>query len=331
MEINRYVEKKFAQRVTWRCVKDVLGETGTASKMALILKQKDDGSIKRRIILDMKRSQGNSRAKTDESIVLPRLTDVVHILQEMWKPRGGDKGRRETNDDDDLEIYLVDLEDAFCHFPVRKEELRHCVAPDEHDRDALVWCAMLFGYKAAPLVMGRLSSALDPDGCTGKQTSKGDKARGDAVYSCSIWSEDQLEKGRTWIGCSIDVPVVQVGEPEVIVLGISRNMIDQVLETLKVWAAGGMGTVRDLRSTTGRLSWIGGILPRLCWTVNVIYAALGDVEKEQADGTEERRAAQREDQRKKIGLFPIKPLGGSTSGCSNSSRTPSRTSSGSRG
>lgn len=120
--------------------------------MALILKQKDDGSTKRRIILDMRRSQGNSRAKTDESIVLPRLTDVVHILQEMWKPRGGDKGRRETNDDDDVEIYLVDLKDAFCHFPVRKEELRH--------RDALVWCAMLLGHKAAPLIMGRLSSAL---------------------------------------------------------------------------------------------------------------------------------------------------------------------------
>ena len=115
--------------------------------------------------------------------------------------------------------------------------------------------------------------------------------------------------------------MVQVGEPEVIVLGISRNMIDEVLETLKVWAAGG----------TGKLSWIGGILPRLRWTVNVMYATLKDVEKEEADGTEERRAAQREDQRKKIGLFPIKRLGGSTSGCSNSSRSPSRISSGSRG
>ena len=127
--------------------------------MALILKQKEDGSVKRRIILDM-RSFGNSRAKTDERIVLPRLTDVVHMLQDMWKPRGGDNGHREFKEEDDFEIYLIDLEDAFCHFPVRKEELRHCVTPDEHDQDALVWTAMLFGYKAAPLIMGRLSSAL---------------------------------------------------------------------------------------------------------------------------------------------------------------------------
>ena len=159
LEINRYVEKNFARRVTWQWVKDVLGETGTVSKMALILKQKEDGSVKRRIILDM-RSFGNSRAKTDERIVLPRLTDVVHMLQDMWKPRGGDKGLRESKEEDDFEIYLIDLEDAFCHFPVRKEELRHCVTPDEHDQDALVWTAMLFGYKAAPLIMGRLSSAL---------------------------------------------------------------------------------------------------------------------------------------------------------------------------
>ena len=104
--------------------------------------------------------------------------------------------------------------------------------------------------------------------------------------------------------------MVQVGEPEVIALGISRNMIDQVLETLKVWAAGDMGTVRDRRSTTGRLSWIGGIIPRVRWTVNVMYATLKDMEKEQANDTEERQAAQREDQRKKIGLFPIEGLGG---------------------
>ena len=128
--------------------------------MAFILKQKEDGSIKRRIILDMRRSQGNARSKTDERIVLPRLTDVVHMLQEMWKPRGGDKGRRESTDEDDFEIYLIDLEDAFCHFPIRREELKHCVTRDEHDQESLVWTAMLFGYKAAPLIMGRLSSAL---------------------------------------------------------------------------------------------------------------------------------------------------------------------------
>ena len=89
MEINRYVEKKFAKRVSWEWVQRLLGQTGTVFKMALILKEKEDSSVKRCIILDMRRSFGNARAKVDEKIVLPRLTDVTAMLQNMWKPRGG--------------------------------------------------------------------------------------------------------------------------------------------------------------------------------------------------------------------------------------------------
>ena len=71
-----------------------------------------------------------------------------------------------------------------------------------------------------------------------------------------------------------------------------------------------MGTIKELRATTGRLSWVGGVLPRLRWTVNVLYATLAQVERDQKDGMEERRAAAREDTRSKTGLFPIKRLGG---------------------
>ncbi len=39
------------------------------------------------------------------------------------------------------------------------EELCHCVTPDETSDGCLLWVAMLFGYKAAPLIMARLSSA----------------------------------------------------------------------------------------------------------------------------------------------------------------------------
>jgi hypothetical protein len=84
----------------------------------------------------------------------------VTMLQDIWRRRGGSKAKRRDTNTDDFEFYLIDLSDAFCHFGVLKNELRHCVTPDEHDQDALVWCAMLFGYRAAPLLMGRLSSAL---------------------------------------------------------------------------------------------------------------------------------------------------------------------------
>ena len=37
--------------------------SGTVSKLALVTKEKGDGSIKRRIIIDLLRSGGNSRAR----------------------------------------------------------------------------------------------------------------------------------------------------------------------------------------------------------------------------------------------------------------------------
>ena len=52
------------------------------------------------------------------------------------------------------------LEDAFCHFPVRKEELRHCVTPDEHDQERWYGQPRCSATKCAPLIVGRLSSAL---------------------------------------------------------------------------------------------------------------------------------------------------------------------------
>ena len=51
----------------------------------------------------------------------------------------------------DVEFILLDLQDAFCHVGVHHNEL---------NGTALLWVAMLFGFKAAPSVMGRLSAAI---------------------------------------------------------------------------------------------------------------------------------------------------------------------------
>lgn len=60
---------------------------------------------------------------------------------------------------------------------------------------------------------------------------------------------------------------------DVILLGISRTMVENIVGVLKPWLTAGMGSVKDLRSVTGRLSWMAGILARRRWTVNIFYAA----------------------------------------------------------
>ena len=335
IEIERYLEKGFVKRMKWSWIETRFGR-GTCSKMALIVKQKTDGSTKRRIVLDLRRSQGNDRARVKERIILPRLVDVTAMLRDMWLTKIHHDEYGTMSEKDNFEFFLIDLADAFCHLPVRREELRHCVTKDEHDQHALVWVSMLFGYRAAPLLMGRLSAALGRllQSMLNPQLTQIQVYIDDIIISCLgnlAWREVQLaavlytaaafgvqislkkgERGRKvqWIGCSLEVPEVEGQEDEVLIMGLSKQMIEQVVEPLQEWSKGGMAPLKELRTVTGRMSWIGGILPRLRWTVNVLYATLRDVEREQRDGVEDRRAFGREDQRSKKGLFAIKRLGG---------------------
>lgn len=140
-------------------------DKGTMSKLALILKTKDDGTKKARIILDMRRSGGNSRCRVPERITLPRATDVVKSsvwmrqhscdLREQLRA----EGYRDT-DPDQAEMFSIDLADAFCHWPVCQEEPANCVAPHAEPGRFVVFVALLFGFKGAPLLMGRLSASI---------------------------------------------------------------------------------------------------------------------------------------------------------------------------
>ena len=85
-ELNRDVQKGFAVIKDKEWSTSRFG-TGTISKMALIQKVKDDGRIKNRVIVDMPRSGGNSRATVPERLVLPRVIDVLQARR-LWKNNG---------------------------------------------------------------------------------------------------------------------------------------------------------------------------------------------------------------------------------------------------
>lgn len=82
-----------------------------------------------------------------------------------------------------------------------------------------------------------------------------------------------------------------------------KKMMDELLETLMGWMH------RELRSTTWRLSWVAGILPRLRWAVSVFFAVLRDAEEDERTGLEEERAQNRKDRRPKYGLVAVKRFG----------------------
>ena len=88
-----------------------------------------------------------------------------------------------------------------------------------------------------------------------------------------------------------------------------KKMAEEILATLRQWLAKGMVSHRELRSTTGRLSWVAGIVPRLRWAVSVLFAVLRDAEEDDRSGAEEQRAAKRQDTRPKFGLVAVKRFG----------------------
>ena len=112
-EIERCLQKGFCVEVSEDELKNQFPK-GTIRRLALILKEKEDGSIKRRVIIDMLRSGGNGRC---ERIVLPRIQDVVNGLKFLQENRFSVmlKAQQEewpdTDQCEEIELISADLAD----------------------------------------------------------------------------------------------------------------------------------------------------------------------------------------------------------------------------
>ena len=69
-----------------------------------------------------------------------------------------------------------------------------------------------------------------------------------------------------------------------------------------------MAPLADLRSVTGKPSWLSRVLPRARWILRVFYAVLTSCEKEIRSGQEAKRREKTADTRNKDGLFVTKRL-----------------------
>jgi hypothetical protein len=332
-EIGRYVDKGFAIVRDMDWISDRFS-SGTVSRMGLIQKIKDDGRVKNRVVVDMLRSGGNSRSSVPERLILPRVQDVLQGARRLYSFQDDLKALAEREGwmpekEADLhkwELVGADLADAFCHFPVDRDELSNCICPGLESGQFILYTALLFGFKAAPLLMARLAAmftrflqSLLAKGEGVIQTYMDDplillagtdarRNRTLALLLYSMWAlgiNIAYHKGErglrvTWIGVVFELDL----EREVFKLTVSRKMANELHEKLKSWETG-MISLRDLRATTGRLSWLAGILPRCRWAVSILYAVVAAAEKDARDGTEEARAANRpSDQRPKPFLVP---------------------------
>lgn len=297
---------------------------GTISKLGLILKTKEDGTLKKRLVIDLRRSQGNAKASLPEKLVLPRPLDGVEMLRDLRQghPRGATT--EESKERWGLEMALVDVSDAFMSLAVEEAEWPHTVTPTTKENEYCVFCALLFGYKTAPLLYSRvaallarcLQSAMDPslamhqvyldDSLWGLQGTLKQRnlCLSFILYTmAALGFRIALHKGIrsstvTWVGVRF-----QIVDVDTVVVTLPEKFIDDLVELLKGWQGRGMVATKELRSVAGRTSWLAGVLPRSRWVVSVFYATLKDADRE-----EHRQRDEGSSVRDKPGLFYVKRL-----------------------
>ena len=322
IELDRYRKEGYLVDVDKETVQKEMAH-GTISKLGLIVKEKPEG-VKRRIILDLRRSGGNQKATLPERLVLPRPQDAVNMIRDVYNQRrvsGADEGYTR-------ELVVIDVSDAFMALAVHESELPHTLAPNVDSSDFYLFVALLFGYKTAPLLWSRVAALFSrllqslvqgaeaqhqtylDDGLWALQGSLKERNSILSMILTTLFAlglKVSLKKGMRsnqvqWIGVRFTIT------EDSIVLGLPDKLLKDLIEVLKSWQNSGMAPIKELRQVAGRTSWVSGILPRTRWVVAVFYRVLHERLADVASGKESERRAQRSDQRNKDHLFTVKQL-----------------------
>ena len=125
------------------------------SKLAVIVKEREDGSKKVRLVLDLRRSGYNNLVKCEERIVLPRLKDLVDEALELLEAASFTDGS--------VYLLIADFEDAFRSLGLAESEFRYLFA--KHPVDGYVnFRTVHCGGAACPLIWGRGAAFLGRSG-----------------------------------------------------------------------------------------------------------------------------------------------------------------------
>ena len=321
IEIDRLTKEGYLRTISRREVDESMGH-GTISRLGLIVKEKPTGK-KRRIIIDMRRSGGNSKMTLPERLVLPRPRDAVQFIRETYAMRE----HHGMKDEVAKELAVIDISDAFMSLGLDEAELPHTLTPSIDDPEVLyLFPALLFGFKTAPLLWSRVAAQIAR---FLQSLFDGHEARHAVYLDDSIWLLQgslpkrnsylamilftmhalglrvALRKGErsrqvTWIGVRFTI-----GEDSV-TMAIPEKYTKEVLQDLESWKTKGMVATKDLQKMAGRISWLAGILPRARWVVSTFYSVLYSRKADIASGAEESRRAKRADDRDKAHFVAVK-------------------------
>ena len=289
-EIQRLKECGFVSVYpNWDAVKKRFGQV-VVSKMAAIVKNKEDGTVKLRLIIDMRRSQVNAHVRLHERIVLPRVVDMLRDALAL-------QGR--SSDDSELDMIVLDWADAFHSIGVHPDEFPHQVVKG-FDGQYIGYETVLFGGAGSPGVWGRAAAFL---GRSGQSLFSAEEARIQVYVDdpWTIWKGGDEERAKNlgllllwWrvLGPPISWRKVQVGRDVRwigIHISIARGGVDLTIDPdflsdliLDIQKAhdGDDILATDLRKIAGKAEWAAGLIPYLKPMVSPLWAAIADAPQE---------------------------------------------------
>ena len=285
-EIKRLSEKGFV--TIYKNWGEVLKKFGNVvvSKMAAVVKPKEDGTTKLRIIIDMLRSRVNEHVRLHERIVLPRLQDLVADALAITDC---------TGTEDLVDMMVVDWADAFHSMGVLDDEKAHQIVKGFGD-EFIGYETVLFGGGGSPGVWGRAAAFL---GRSGQALFRADEARLQ-VYVDDPWSvwhglQEIRRRNRAvlllwWmaLGPPLSWKKVQVGRQvkwigavvclrrEHTVLSLDEGFIKDLLGDVEAILQDVWVNVSIVKKLAGKAEWAAGIIPYMKPIISPLYAAAAD-------------------------------------------------------
>ena len=265
----------------WDEVTRSLGDGVVFNKLALLSETKSDGTVKHRLVWDLRRSGVNLAVKQGERVVLPRLSDVVADLRELSAP-----GK------EDAFMLGTDVSEAFHQVPLHPSERRYTVA--SLGGRFFVFKVLVFGSSSAPTVWGRYAAFLGRStaAVVGSDPLRLQVYVDDPLYACIaqplraarlfsvalLWALvlgyplawHKTEGGRTlrWIGAQITLC------PDTVKIRIPEDRVAELLGITLEFLQGSVVGIRRLRTYAGILSLFAGMVPLFRPFLASIWAAL---------------------------------------------------------
>ena len=263
------------------------------SRIGVIVKEKEDGSTKVRLVHDLKRSGVNAQIIIKERIVLPRLFDVINAILDLM---GTLEPAQALGASPQVELVCMDFKDAFKMLRSAEEEQRFLAG-----RACDGWFyyeRVLFGVRSGPLVWGRVAAWVGRCTQAVMKPSEGrlsifvddpllavagDEGKRELIILrvLCLWSAlglqaawDKAQRGKRvqWIGAELTArgscKGVRTTLPESKRLGLI-SLMDEIQQ-----APGGQAQRALVRTLAGRGSWVGGLLPQVRTFIRQVWAAL---------------------------------------------------------